>query len=86
MTSAVKCGARARTARGVGFSPHVLVPCLRDAALAAPLARRVLRGREAEIARELARVIEPCEVPQFGQQDNLAEVILSGLWGGVLAV
>src|SRR6266540_4797791 len=51
-------------------APGVAVAGLRDAALAAPLPRRVLRGGQPEIAHQLPRVLEPREVPQLGQQDD----------------
>ena len=52
--------------------PGVAVAGLGDAALAAPRPRRVLRGRETEIAHQLARAVKAREVPELGQQDDRA--------------
>jgi hypothetical protein len=38
--------------------------------LPAPRSRRVLRGRETEIAHQLARAVEAREVPDLGQHDD----------------
>src|SRR5712691_5799070 len=51
-------------------APGVAVPRLRDAALLAPRSRRVLRGGQPEIAHQLARGVEPREVPELGHQDD----------------
>jgi hypothetical protein len=39
-------------------------------ALAAPVSGGVLGGRQAEIAHQLARGLEPGDVPEFGQHDD----------------
>src|SRR3990172_8145164 len=51
-------------------TPGVGVPGLGDAPLPPPLPRGVLRGREAQVAHELARVVEAGQVPQLGDQDD----------------
>ena len=43
-------------------APGVGVPGLGDTPLPPPLPRRVLRGREAEVAHQLPRGVEPREV------------------------
>ncbi len=48
----------------------VAVPGLGDPALPPPLSGRVLRGREAEVAHQLARGVEPREIPEFGDHDD----------------
>src|SRR2546426_11409991 len=42
----------------------------RTCALPPPLSGRVLRGREAEVAHQLARSVEPREIPEFGDHDD----------------
>src|SRR5713226_9858033 len=46
-------------------APGVAVPGLGDTPLPSALPRRVLRGRQAKIAHELARVVEPRDIPEF---------------------
>ena len=41
-----------------------------DPALPAPLPRRVLRGRQIEIAHQLARGVKPRDVSEFGHEDH----------------
>src|SRR6266481_7742522 len=48
----------------------VAVAGLGDAALAAPLTRRVLRGGQPEVAHQLPRVLEARDIPQLGHQDD----------------
>src|SRR5207245_10153778 len=51
-------------------APGVAVPGLGDPALPPPLSGRVLRGGEAEVAHQLARGVEPREIPEFGDHDD----------------
>ncbi len=46
------------------------VPRLGDAALAAALAGSVLRGREAEVVHEWARVVEAVEIAELGDEGD----------------
>src|SRR5712691_9995262 len=49
---------------------RMAVAGLGDAALAAPLTRRVLRGGQPEVAHQLPRVLEARDIPQLGHQDD----------------
>src|SRR5947209_3717814 len=52
--------------------PGVTVPRLGDAALAPSLPRRVLRRRQAQVAHQLPRRIEPGQAARFGDQSHRA--------------
>jgi len=56
-------------------APGVAVPGLGDAALPPSRPRGVLRRGEPQVAHELPGVVEPCEVPQFGDQDDGAREV-----------
>src|SRR2546428_5115266 len=51
-------------------APGVGVPGLGDASLPAPLSRRVLRGREAEVAHQLAWGVESRDVAKLSPQND----------------
>src|SRR3972149_3768074 len=68
--------------------PGVGVPSLGDAALPAPRPRGVLRRGEPQVTHELARGVEPREVPELGHQDDGARELdppqrLDGLDHGI---